>query len=182
MAILDRIKERIKNPALAELVKDQNLKDLLVKREFRITQGYLQREIFSRAVDEELPEFSVKLGEGYGQVSGKVKKRLLPFTIPFSATFTIQGVEFSATRKLVLLKLEQVAPVDFDWLTRKFVERIPCLSMMGGDVIACDLAKVPRLAELFSYRITGLNPWDFIVLKELAFREGEVAGKVGVVL
>jgi hypothetical protein len=181
MTILDKIKDRIKNPALAELVKEQSLKDLLVKREFHISQSYLQREFFSRAVDPELPELAIRLGEGVGEITGKFKKRLVPFAIPFSATFTIQGVEFTATRKVVTLKLEQVGPIDLDWLTRKVVQRIPSLTMVG-DLMACDLSKVPRLAELFGYRVKGINPWDFITLKELAFRDGEITGKVGVVL
>ncbi|HJV64827.1 MAG TPA: hypothetical protein VJ550_03740 [Geomonas sp.] len=177
MGILDRIK----NPSLAELVKEQNLKELLLKREFRITQGYLQREFLSQALDDELVELSIGLFEGYGDIAGKIKKRLVPFPLPFSATFTLQGMEFSSARKTVLLKLEKVGPVDVDWLTRKFVERVPFLSCTG-DLIVCDLTKVPRLAELFAYRVKGLNPWDLVTLKELKLKEGEIVGRVGVVL
>ena len=177
----DKFQDRLKNPALVELVKEQNLKDLLIKREFRISQTYLQREVASRAVDDEMLELSISLMDGYGEITGRVKKRLLPFAIPFSARFTIQGMEFSSARKAVFLKLEKVAPIDVDWLTRKVVERIPFLSCMG-DMICCDLAKVPRLAELFAYRVKGINPWDFIALKELKFSGGEISGRVGVVL
>ena len=177
----DRFQNRLKNPALVDLVKEQSLKDLLVRREFRISQAYLQREAASRAVDEEILELSISLFDGYGEITGRVKKRLLPFAVPFSARFTIQGMEFSAARKTVFLKLEKVAPIDVDWLTRKVVQRIPFLSCMG-DLIACDLAKVPRLEELFAYRVKGIDPWDFITLKELKFREGEIIGRVGVVI
>ena len=181
MGLLDKLKEKIKNPALQELVKEQSLKDLLIKREFRFSQGYLQREFMSRAPDDEILEFNLALFDGYGELTGKIKKRLLPFAINFSATFTIQGLEFSSARKTVLLKLEQVGPIDLDWLTKKVVQRIPFLSC-SGDLITCDLTRVPRLAELFAYRVKGISPWDFMTLKELSLKEGEVVGRVGVVL
>ena len=41
--LTERINDRIRNPALVELVKEQSLRDLLTKRAFRISQGYLQR-------------------------------------------------------------------------------------------------------------------------------------------
>ena len=178
--LTDRINERIKDPALVELVKEQSLRDLLTKRAFRISQGYLQREFLNRAIDEEIVEFSIALFDGYGELSGKMKKRLLP-AIPFSATFTIHGMEFSAARKCVQLKLEKVGPVDIDWLTRKVVQRIPFLDY-SGDLITCDLTRVPRLRELFAYRIKGLDIWNLITLKELSLRDGEIVGRVGVVL
>jgi hypothetical protein len=178
----DKINERIKNPALVELMKEQSLRDLLTKRAFHISQGYLQREFLNSALDDEIVEFSVALFDGYGEITGKMKKRLLP-AIPFSATFTIQGMEFSSARKCVLLKLEKVGPVDFDWLTRKVVQQIPFLSC-SGDLITCDLTRVPRLAELFARRVKGinLNVWDLITLKELSLKDGEIVGRVGVVL
>jgi hypothetical protein len=181
MSIFDRVRDRLKNPAFQELVKEQNLKELLLKREFRISQSYLQREFLTRAQDEELQEIVITLWDGYGRITGKVKKRLIPFAISFSANFTIQGLEFSSARKYVLLKLSKVEPVDIDWITRKVVERIPFLSC-SGDLITCDLTRVPRLAELFAYRVKGLNPWDFVALKALHLKEGEIVGKVGVVL
>lgn len=176
-----RILDRLKNPSLAELIKDQSLKDLLVKREFRITQAYIQREFMCLAIDEELIEIAIGLFDGYGEITGKVKKRLVPFAIPFSATFTLQGLEFTGARKTVFLKIEKVGPIDIEWLTRKMVERVPFLSCVG-DMIICDLTKVPRLAELFAYRVKGLNPWDLVTFKELTLKEGELVGRVGVVL
>lgn len=185
MGIFDKIKERINDrlsdPAFMELVQEQSLKDLLVRREFRITQAYLQREFLNKLIDDEIQEFSIVLFDGYGEIAGKMKKRLLPFAIPFSATFSIQGIEFSSARKSVFLKLDHVAPVDFDWLTKKVVDRIPFLSGTG-DLIVCDLTRVPRLAELFAQRVKGISIWDFITLKELWLRKGEIVGRVGVVL
>ena len=176
----DRINERIHNPALVELVKEQSLKDLLTKRAFHISQGYIQREFLNRALDDEIVEFSIALFDGYGEIAGKMKKRLLP-AIPFSATFTVHGMEFSSARKCVLLKLEKVGPIDLDWLTRKVVQHIPSLSCTG-DLVTCDLTRVPRLAELFAQRVKGLNIWNLITLKELSLKDGEIVGKVGVVL
>lgn len=185
MSFFESIKKKamaeIKNKALADLVKEQSLKDLLVKREFRISQAYLQREVLDRALDDELPELSIFLLDGLGEIKGKFRKRLVPFPIPFSASFSIHGVEFSSARKVVLLKLEQVGPIDIGWLTRKFIEKIDFLSY-SGDLIVCDLTRVPKLTELFAYRVKGINPWDFITLKELSLRDREIVGRVGVVL
>ncbi|MBU5635921.1 hypothetical protein KOM00_04170 [Geomonas sp. Red69] len=179
--IKDRIQDRLNDPAFMGLVQEQSLKDLLLRREFRITQEYLQREFLDKALDDELVEFKLVIENGYCDVSGRLKKRLVPFAIPFSASFTLEGIEFSAARKCVFLRLGPVAPLDLDWLTRKVVQRIPSLSMMG-ELLVCDLGKVPRLAELFAHRVKGTSIWDHITLKELWFRQGEIGGRVGVVL
>lgn len=176
-----RVTQRLRDPALAELVKEQSLKDLLLKREFHIPESYLQREFVAKALDDEILELSLALYDGYGEIVGKIKKRLLPFPIPFSARFSIQGMELSQARKVVFLRLDQVSPIDIDWLTRKVVERIPFLSCFG-DLIACDLTRVPRLAELFAYRVKGVTLWDFVTLKELNLKRGAIVGRVGVVL
>lgn len=181
MGIFDRLREKLSNPALSELVKEQNLKELLVKREFRISQAYLQREFLTKVQDDEVHDLSIALLDGYGTVTGKVKKRLIPFAINFSATFTIQGMEFTATRKCVFLRLEQVTPIDLEWVTRRIVERIAYLSCTGN-LITCDLNRVPKLAEMFAYRVKGMNPWDFIAMKEVRLQEGEIVGRVGVVI
>jgi len=182
--ITQKLQEKINNPALAELMKEQNLRELFTRREFRVSQDYLQREFLSRAQDDELVEFSIELFNGYGEVSGKMKKRLLP-AIPFSASFTIQGIEFSTARKCVFLKLEHVAPLDIEWLTRKVVEHIPFLTC-SGDLVTCDLTRVPKLAELFTRRVRlgsrELNGWDLVTLKELTLKQGEIVGRVGVVI
>jgi len=177
----EKVSQRLKNPALTELVKEQSLKDLLIRREFRLPEPYLQREFLSKALDDELLELSLTLFDGYGQISGKVKKRLIPFPISFSARFSIQGMEFSSARKVVFLKLDQVSPIDLDWLTKKVVQRIPYIEYVG-DMIACDLAQVPSLARLFDRRVKGISPWDFITLKELSLKDGEIVGRVGIVL
>lgn len=179
--IQDRVRERLRDPAFTELVKEQSLKDLLLKREFHIPESYLQRELVGRALDDEVLELSLALYDGYGEIRGKIKKRLIPFPISFSARFVIQGMEFGSARKAVYLRLEQVEPIDIDWLTKKVVERIPFLSCFG-DLIACDLTRVPRLTELFAYRVKGMSFWDFITLKELSLKDGQIVGRVGVVI
>jgi len=179
--IKGRIQDRLNDPAFMGLVQEQSLKDLLVRREFRIPEDYLQREFLNKALDDELVEFKLSIGNGFCEVSGRFKKRLVPFAIPFSASFTIQGIEFSSARKCVFLKLGPVSPLDLDWLTKKVVERIPSLSMMG-EVLVCDLNRVPRLAELFAHRVKGISIWDYLTLKELWMKQGEIGGRVGVVL
>lgn len=176
-----KIFDRIKNPALAELVKEQNLKDLILKREFRITEAYIQREFVVRAIDDDLPELSITLHDGYGLISGKMKRKLIPFAIPFSGRFSMQSVEFSRARKVLHLKLYEVGPVDLEWLTKKVVRAVPFLTY-ADNVVECNLMQVPRLAELFAYRVKGINPWDFITLKELSLEDGAIVGRVGVVI
>jgi len=44
------------------------------------------------------------------------------------------------------------------------------------------MTRVPKLAELFAYRVKGISAWDFITLKELSLKDGEIVGRVGVVL
>jgi hypothetical protein len=177
----DRVRERLNNPILQELAKEQSLRDLLLKREFRLPEGYIQREFVSRAMDDEILELSLAIYDDYAEITGKVKKRLIPFPISFSGRFTIQGLEFSPARKVVFLKLDQVAPIDIDWITKKVIQRIPFLETTG-DLIVCDLMRIPKLAEIFSRRIKGLSVWDFITLKELTLKQGEIVGRVGVVL
>src|SRR5690242_15005856 len=96
----------MKNKAVLELVRDPRLKDLVTKREFRISQEQLQREFVSQtAGEEELEDLALIVGEGFLELSGRVKKRPLPFSIPFSARFSLHSLEFSVRSKTVHLKL-----------------------------------------------------------------------------
>lgn len=167
--------------AIFDLVKDPRIRELVTRREFRLTQEYLHEEFLGRLADEELTDLGLKIGEGFAELSGKVKKRLLPFAIPFSARFSIHSIDFSHKRKVVHLKLEELKPLDVDSLTKKLVEQIAFLSFDQG-LVTLDLAKVPRLAELFGYNVKGIRPFDFVVLKDLALNPGEVVGRVGVIL
>ena len=179
MSIFSKLFE--KKDEIADLVKDHRLRDLILKREFRLTEEYLHDEIFSKLCDEELTDLAFVVREGSAQLSGKVKKRILPFAIPFSATFSIHSMTFTQKKKVVNLKLEELKPLDVDAMTRKLVEKIPFLSFADG-LVTLDLARVPRLAELFGYTVKGVKPFDFVVLKDIAFCPGEVVGKVGVIL
>lgn len=170
-----------KKDEIVDLIKDPRLRDLIVRREFRLTEEYLHEEVFSKLCDEELTDIAFVVGDGSAQLSGKVKKRLLPFAIHFSARFSIHSVVFSHKKRVVNLKLEELKPLDMDALTRKLVEKIPFLSYADG-LVTLDLARVPRLAELFSYEVRGMKPFDFVVLKDVAFCPGEVVGKLGVIL
>jgi len=173
--------DRFKNPALLELVKDQRLKDLITRREFRVTEEYLHREFLSKAVDDELTELTLKLGAGFAELTGRVKKRLVPFAIPFSARFSLHSIDFTRRGKVVHLRLEELKPLDLDWLTRKLVQNIPFVSY-GDGLVTLDLSRVPRLAEFYGYQVKGVRPSDFVVLKELLFCEGELIGRVGLIL
>lgn len=173
--------DKLKSVPFLDLIQDQRLKELVTRREFRLSEEYLHREFLSRAEDAELTELGLKLEEGFATLSGKLKKAPLPFAIPFAARFAVHSVDFSGRGKLVHLKLEEVKPLDLDWVTRKLVGKVPFLSY-ADRLLACDLTKVPRLAELFACRVRGFYPADYLVLKELSLRKGEVVGRLGLCL
>ncbi len=178
MSIFDKLKQT----ALLELVQDPRLKQLLTRREFRLSQEELRHEFAKQAAgEEELHDLALTVGEGFLEVSGRVKKRLLPFAIPFSARFSLHSLEFSPRSKAVHLRLEEVKPFEVDSLTKKLVTKVPFLSFADG-LVTVHLSRVPRLTGLLSCQIKGFRPFDHIVLKELSFREGEVVGRVGVLL
>ena len=171
----------LKNPALLELIKDQRLKEIVTRREVRVSEDYFHREFVSRALDEEIQELSMRFLDGYGEISGKVKKKLLPFSVPFSARFELQRVDFTPKEKIIYLKIEEVKPLDVEWVTRKIVEKIPFLAY-GDGVIACNLTQVPKLADFFGYHVKGIKVCDFLTIKELLFKEGELVGRLGICL
>lgn len=173
---------RFRESSLTGLIKDQRLKNLVTRREFRISADYVRRELVPRIEGEEVQEVSFAFRDGYGELSARVKKRFVPFAIPFAARFVISGVAFTPREKKLHLRLEEVKPLDFDWLTRRLVEKVPFLEYGGEGLLVCDLGKVPQLAEMFEYRVRGVRISDFFTIKEIVVREGEVVGRVGVVL
>lgn len=174
--------DKLKSTALLELIRDPQLRDLLTKREFRISQEQLQREFVSQtAHEQELEDLALIVGEGFLEISGRVKKRPLPFAIPFSARFSLHSLEFSVRSKTVHLKLEELKPFSLDSLTKKLVEKVPFLSFADG-LVTVHLIKTPRLARLLTCQVKGFRPFDHIVLKDLRFHDGEVVGRVGVLL
>lgn len=173
--------DMFRNPAFRDLLKDQRLKELLARREFRISEEYIHREFISQAGDDEVRGLALRFRDGFGELSGEVKKRLLPFAVPFAARFTIHGVEFNAMGKRVYLRVEEVKPVDFDWVTRRVVEQVPFLDYRDG-LLVCDLERVPRLDALLAHRVGPARVADFFTLRELSLRNGEIVGRLGVVL
>jgi hypothetical protein len=173
--------DKLRSSALLGLVRDPRLRELLTRREFRLTEEELHRELASRTADEELQDLRLTIGEGFLDISGRVKKRLVPFAIPFSARFSLHSLDFSLRAKAVHLRLEELKPLDIDALTRKLTEKIPFLSFADG-LVTVHLTRVPRLAGLFACHVRGFRPFDHIVLKELRFHDGEVVGRVGVML
>lgn len=173
--------DKIRSIPFMDMIKDQRLKELLLKREFRLSEEYIQREFLHKAEDDEVSNLSLKLGDGFGTLSGKVKKRLLPFAVPFSARFAIHAVDFSREGKVLLFKVEEIKPIDSDWLTQRLVRDIPFLAY-ADRLLVCDLERIPHLTELFSYQVKGVRPLDHVVLKDLSFCEGEVVGRLGLCL
>ncbi len=161
--------DKLKNPALAGLIKDQRVRELITRREFRISDDYLQREFIDRAGDEELRELSLRFFDGHGELRGLVKKRLLP-AISFSARFTLHGVEFNSMGKRLHLAMEEVKPLDLEWVTRRIVERVPFLTYNDG-LVTCDLTGVPRLADLLAFELKGMQLANLVTLREIAFQE-----------
>jgi hypothetical protein len=173
--------DMLKNPMLLDLIKDQRVKEVVSRREFRITEEYFHREFIARAQDEEMQDLSLRFYDGYGEFAGKVKKRLLPFAVPFTARFTVQDFDFTPRGKVLRLQMEEVKPFDLGWVTGKVVEKIPFLSYREG-VVSCDLTKVPRLADLLGYRVKGVRVSDYLTIKELLLKEGEMVGRLGFIL
>ena len=149
-----------------------------------ISIGQVKRdisELVNRVADEDLQELAVSVGEGFLEISAKIKKKLLPFAIPFSARFSLHSLEFSPRSKAIHLKLEELKPLDLDWLTKRLVEKIPFLSSADG-LVTLHLVRIPRLTGLLTCQVKGFRPFDHIVLKDLSFHQGEVVGRVGVML
>jgi len=173
--------ETLKDKALTELIRDPRVRDLVTKREFRMSQEELREELENRAAGTGLQDLKIIVADGFLELSGRMRKRLLPFPVPFSARFSLHSLEFSAHNKIVRLKLEELKPLHLDWLTKKLVEKVVFLSF-ADELVTIHLGKVPRLAALFAYHIKRFQPFDHIVLKELTFGNGEVVGRVGVLL
>lgn len=173
--------ETLAGPRTAAFVKDQNLQDLLAKREFRLTDKYLHEQFISGMDDEEVRELELRFYDGCGEISGKVKKRLLPVTIPFSFRFSLNDLIFTRDERAAYLKVEEVRPLDLDWVTRRVVEKVPFLSWSDGMVV-CRLDQVPGLASLMEARVKGMKVVDFVTLRDVRLQEGELIGRVGVAL
>ncbi len=171
----------LKSPALLDLIKDQRLKEIVTRREVRVSEDYFHRELTNKAIDEDIQELSMKFFDGYGEISGKVKKKLLPFSIPFSARFTVERIFFTPKDKMIFLKVEEVKPVDVEFVTKRIVAKLSFLSYSEG-IIACDLARVPELNKFFAYNVHGIKVCDFLTVKELLFKEGEMIGRLGICL
>jgi len=174
--------DKMKNPVLLELIRDPRLKELVTKREFRLSQEELRRELENQVGGEEsLQELALHVGDGFLELSGRVKKWPLPFAIPFAARFSLHSLEFTPRQKAVYLRLDEMKPFDVDALTKKLVEKVGFLSFADG-LVTLHLARVPRLAGLLTCHVNGFRPFDHIVLKELTFTPGEVVGRIGVLL
>ena len=61
------------------------------------------------------------------------------------------------------------------------MEKVPFLSFADG-LVTVHLGKIPRLAPVLTYHVKGFQPFDHMVLKDLRFVNGEVVGRVGVML
>jgi len=178
MSLFDAFQQKM--PQVATLLADPRLRELLTRRELRVTDDYLNREIMQQAGDDELHGLSLRFLEGYGELSGTVRKRLLP-AIPFSARFNVHGVEFGPMGKRLHLSLDEVRPIDLNWLTRRLVERVPFLAYRDGLMI-CDLLQMPTLGPWLDYRFKGKRLADFVTVKELVIREGELVARLGICL
>ncbi len=176
-----KIFNKLSNPILKQFMQDQNLRDLFMKREFRITEEFFQRELAAGGEDDDIRELEVRFHEGYGEITGKVRKKPLPFDIPFSARLSVQRVEFTPEGKYLVLKADQVKPFSLDWVTARIVGRAPFLSWHEGS-ITCDLTRVPKLAPLFKRELKGIRPLDFVTLREVAFEPGALVGRVKIVI
>lgn len=167
------------NAPLWSFIKDQNVKEIITKQEFRVSEEYLHRELVSRAGSEKVRELSLKIFEGYAEISGKLQQRMLPLLIPFLARLAVNGFEFNRKNKSVHLKVDMVKPMGSDMLVGKLADKIPFINYEKG-VAYCDLTKVPLLSALLGYHVKGVPVSNFVTIKELTLNKGEIVGKLGV--
>jgi len=105
----------------------------------------------------------------------------VPLVIPFSLRFSVAGISFTRETKNITLRIEEVKPVDLDWVTKKIIEKLPFLAF-DERVVTCDLLKVPQLAHLLDYSVKGIRVADHVKLRDLEIRKGEVIGRLGISL
>ncbi len=176
-----KIFNKISNPLLRQFMEEQNLRELFTKREFRITEELFQRELVSTGEEDDIRELEIRFHDGYGEITGKVRKRPLPFDISFSARLTLQRVDFTPEGRYLVLKADEVKPFSLDWVTARIVGRVPFLTWQAGSII-CDLARIPKLAPLFGASVKGVHPLDFVTLRDVTFQTGALVGRVKIVL
>jgi hypothetical protein len=173
--------DRLTNPLLKQFMQDQNLRELVTKREFRISEEFFRRELVGSGGDEDIREIDVRFYDGYGEITGKVRKKPLPFDIPFSARLSVYRVEFTPEGKSLLLKADEVKPISLDWVTAKIIRKVPFLSWQDG-IIRCDLARVPKLAPVFGAEVKGIRPLDFVTIRDVTFQQGALVGRIKLVI
>ena len=176
-----KIFDKISNPLLKQFMQDQNVRDLLTKREFRISEELFQRELVAGDEDDGIRELQVRFHDGYGEITGKVRKKPLPFDIPFSARLSVQRVDFTPEGKFLLLQVDDVKPFSLDWVTARIVGRVPFLSWREG-IITCNLARIPKLAPMFGAEVKGVRPLDFVTLRDVTFQPGAIVGRIKIVI
>ncbi len=175
------ISDILGNAPLWDFIKDQNLKDIITRKEFRITEEYLSRELVKHAGNGKVTDLSLKIHDGYAEVTGKVKAWPMPMPVSFLVRFELQGYEFNRAGKSVQLKVDVARPPGGDLLLGKLAEKIVFLTYEKG-IASCDLTKVPLLSGLLGYHVKGKPVIDFVMIKELTLNKGEIVGKLGVSL
>ncbi len=165
--------------ALLGFIKDQKIKEIVTKREFRFSEEYLHGELVKRAGARKVNDLSLKIYDGYAQITGRVKQWPMPVPMPFLVRLGVHGTEFSSGSKNVFLRIDEVIPEDGELLIGQLTEKIPCLTYHKGMVV-CNLAQVPRLGDLFGYRVKGIQVMDYVTVKELALNKGELVARLGV--
>lgn len=167
------------DPRLLEFMKDQRIQEIISKREVRVTDDYLQTQFISKAVGGEVDELALTFHDGHAVLAGKVtKKVVIPVTVPFSIRFSMKAVTFNKEEKTIRLNVDEIKPLDVDWVTKRIIEKLPFLTFEARQV-TCDLTQVPQLAELFGYQVKGINVADLIAFRDMQIRKGELVGKVG---
>ncbi len=175
------ISDILGNAPLWDFIKDQNLREIITRKEFRVTEEYLNRELVTRVGSDKVKELSLKIYDGHAEVTGKLKQWPMPMSVPFLVRFELLGFEFNRNSRFVRLKVDLARPAGGDFFIGKLAEKIAFLTYEKG-IATCDLAKVPLLSGLFGYHLKGTPVIDFVTIKELTLNKGEIVGKLGVSL
>ncbi len=139
MSIFDKLKQS----GMADLIRDQQMKELLTRGEFRIHRGVRPPRIPRHGCRRRYPRSLPPLLRRPRRTVRHREKRLLP-AISFATRFGIQGVEFGRMGKRIYLQLQEVRPLDLDWVNERIIGRVPFLDYHGS-LIACDLPASPAL-------------------------------------
>lgn len=178
--MFSRLIRTIQSETAREFLRDQSIGDLLIRRQFRLTQSQLNRMLLSLGDPESAGSLSMTLGEGVMELEGRVPLSMLP-AMTVRASLTIAGILTTRDGPVVRLRVESVHPLPVVPFISRIVERIPFLTYRDG-LVHCHLHRLPGLDRILLQRVGSQRLVDILILRELHLRQNELTGRVGILL